>query len=614
MYSSSDKNKNFDINTFAIQSNLDIPNVNIDFSTHTINNHYLDQVKYMIEQIDLNTHNNNFKCSVINCLYKSSSSLRKKSQIVMDSESFDPFNEEFKECRDICKYSHDTVEYLDLELGQVQEVVNEVVAQNYQEKEKEQEHELISENIIEHINTDMLKLVSNYEYYKFNDFINSENPATLDSNITYNNILLKFPYSNNLIMSRKFFYKYIHLQNENNDKKVLTTYNIIFNKRIAKFIILTQEEYIQISSYYYFVKKCVQDTDYQIELNIDHLMINIDHNKLLIPGLKSLIEFMSDTQISDTKDGIYMINHLIPHTRKNMESLIDLNYCAKNSNQAVKTYKMNSDLLNLVKQYITNPSLDFNSYLAETADYHHSINNLISTYKKGIDDIFLTYHHNEYLREYHNNNLIKLFDDNEFINITPRIMKFYDMIQFTKLSQMLLNIIQLQEIKENSPVDYKFNMDIFFPNKNNRIFLIEVNKQILDKSNVEYQNFSEKELDTLDKHNMVKSILELPPIFKSIHSDYFNNTINNYTTHNLITYYNLFALTKIYKCNVVIREKTTTEIVAEFKHSDTATPESGIKTINLSISDLFIKYIPETYEAHGGNRKNKYRYKLVKLK
>ena len=185
------------------------------------------------------------------------------------------------------------------------------------------------------------------------------------------------------------------------------------------------------------------------------------------------------------------------------------------------------------------------------------------------------------------------------------------------------------------------------PEESFKFFTITINKQI----------FNDKQKFNTSRHVIYDSILQLPQlpqlqqlpqissiaqlfelclsktikdisIFNSMHNGYFNNSSNKFTLHNLVTFYDLFKLTKIYNCNIIIKDKISKQILVEFNHIPTNSTNQStgdIQTnitqninllldgLDLSLETIDIKETTKSSDLVGGNYKIKnIKYKLEK--
>ena len=318
-----EKNKNLGINIWTTMSNLPLPSKpDINFSTHTIMNEYFKEMKYMIKMFNKYGLDKITEYKTINILYKTSKCIKDKDKFIeppktpvtatttatiatkltLDEDDKDmqnkdissvftredDFNTDIAINKMIQNYCNsNTTEYAQTNQSQQQ-------SQQQQEQQQEQEQEL--ENLTQKL-TALLGQYEKYEDYSMNDVIGQK---IFDSS---SKPFVKFDYSKNILYSWNYIHKYMFDSIMNNNFTNIC-FGVIYLKQSKNFVILLPEEYNNLSAYYY--------ADYDTYKS--EIIVNINYNKFRIPGIKTMIDYMTDKQINNISDTLFTIQHFIDHS------------------------------------------------------------------------------------------------------------------------------------------------------------------------------------------------------------------------------------------------------------------------------------------------------------
>ena len=278
-------------------------------------------------------------------------------------------------------------------------------------------------------------------------------------------------------------------------------------------------------------------------------LYNINYNKLLIPGIKSLINFITDKNITVDTDCYFMISQFIDY--KNIKSFYDILYTKNANNMKLITFP---NINRLPKIYDTNvqkliKSIEIVSFLG-TSDKTF-IQNVIDKQT----DLYIEYCESElniveFLKVYDNDNLPKQKNSQKNDHISNIISNIYESIKdiyidnYTNYWRRLLNYTNhkyhlystdMSIFTDNNIIKYINNED-FNINKLNHIF----------KNNVKYFFYNNITDKYDDKMSFYINMIEIKNLIYELNYHNYENDGNGKDIK-LISFSTIFKENKYYE-------------------------------------------------------------------
>ena len=221
----------------------------------------------------------------------------------------------------------------ELLLSNQQEAVAEQSQEAQQENQAEIQEELQQEEELQKLAKQLKllfnKLVGISRFYMVKDIMN---PPDKDKIINCNQMsaetLVNFGFIKDIVFTKLYLYRYCFQKLvKPTDKPHEICFKIVYNVDKKLFIIMTQEEYLQLYS--------IWD---RLDISDKHkLNMHMNYNRLIIPGIRSLIDYMTDKNINILSDVYPMIDKLIDYSHIDMFKLLTFNMDAINNTVSSET-------------------------------------------------------------------------------------------------------------------------------------------------------------------------------------------------------------------------------------------------------------------------------------
>jgi len=406
-------------------------------------------------------------------------------KLYSDEEVECTFNIEADES-DIYEFSH---------LGGEREAVAEQTQISQQENTAERQNEIEIEQELEKLSKNLKdifdKLKSMNKFYSANDLFNPKDKKMINDikNADPNETLINFGFSQDIVFTKLYLFEYYYRKLNEDINEIY--FRVVYQKEKNLFIIMTLEEYSQLFSIW-------NRASDELKRKID---IHLDYNKLIIPGMRTLIDYLTDKNINDLSDLYPMIGKLLKYDKidlfKSLSYQLD-NINGTNSSEVLVFPKIKE--LKILKLIIM-----YEKYYQLTGN-----NNMFDRHR---DIIYLL----EHLDKLQNNHKISLFTDENIDTIKEIIeSKKKSNPSLLDLNIHDMNIDQRRQFKDYAERDTGFDQLRDATPEWNKYKLFLNMLVIIDNSDVLIKSLRYYLLSDLTISTCLKGIGEIPYSFRNM--------------------------------------------------------------------------------------------------